>query len=722
MHSAIFAIFDFFIKIVSSIWDKRVQVWAVIRSLRSRTRALVALIIFFVLGLSLALTYFYRANAYASVVAKTLNTRHRGADNPALQNLLLSSIGEEVGKDLADERLDSDFRQTWNEIIDTTSRPYDSASQPAKDTPPKPPVDLAHQPTKDTAPKPVDLAPQPTKDPASKPVDLDPQSTKDTASKPVDLAPQPIKLVAGSSVGEILTEARTNSAEVHGEKPGFLFLPYFILSPQLKKRDEISVFEERKTLDLLPSAGKGLTSDMTSDGVAALVNKRASDGEIAVPSYLHDQVIVTQQLATAMQKLASISFVSANGHAGKYLSAIPVQSYIVLSSGVMRAFVHDELYPTKYYGNQFPPTTFFPSRPYFWSTLVDHPSFYSEVIPSTSYLMDTESDPSHKQMLQTLLRTKNELGSDVTVGEFFRISQPYLDLGGSGIVVTLTRGLIIDGVARAVICIDLRFDENNSVTHSFENAIGPLNPEVFEVNCSMGRGSQELECDEEKTLLGKREKLFHEVKNEFSRSSTDILGTLYRFDEGTEIRLSVPLNRQIRPDGSQSITLMLASFDPTVYMKHNNWLAALASTSFGLLFSLFAYLWGSLEVTRAQYEEAFQRVDLVMEHSPTPYARLDNEDIVVVANESLRNMLDSNLGKSSSQKRTLKSFCWDDISKKQYDEVEAKRRKNEQVVTPYPLTLTGRDGQPVKVEIYSAAIPSDSGGLPNTFGILLQNS
>jgi hypothetical protein len=559
--------------------------------------------------------------------------------------LLLSKIDRNIIADLKQERFDSDFHQAWDQLLEDLSKIPQDANK--------------------------------------------------------------VELTASSSTGEVLTEPeadpiRRPQTRREQQKPGFLFLPYFLLSPPLPKEKEQKIFTEGQHLVLYEHGQLDPCSDPQSQ-----------DTTMCTESSLARDAVSTQNAALSMQTLAAMPLISAKGEAGKYLSALPVQSYIVFSSGVIRVFTHDEPHPSKFFGNQFPPTTFFPSRPYFWPTFIDHPSFYTELKSQPSSL----DDLTHKQLSEVLTRAKGELATDATVGDFFRVSAPYLDLGGSGIVVTLTRGVIIDGVTRAVICIDLRFDDNNSVLAALRATIGRINADIFQVDCSVAQGSQQLICPNEKSFTTKEDELFHSVHNEFTRKSTDILGTLYRFDEGTNIRLSLPLNRVINRDGSQSVTLMLASFDPTIYRRRTSYFAMAAAASLALLVSFLAYLWGSIELSSDWYETAFKGVDQVMEQCPMPYARLDQNDKVIGSNQRFRSLFGI---KPESEQPTLRSLCYDEQSRIEYDKVEGSRRIGENV-NPYSLTLRTTANEPYTAVVHSAAVPSSSGSnQPDTFGVLLQ--
>jgi PAS domain S-box-containing protein len=161
---------------------------------------------------------------------------------------------------------------------------------------------------------------------------------------------------------------------------------------------------------------------------------------------------------------------------------------------------------------------------------------------------------------------------------------------------------------------------------------------------------------------------------------------------------------------------MLAQFDPTVYKKHNSYIAGLASAAFCALVGYLAYLWGSLEIGWDRYQGYFKGVDAVMEACPTPYTRLNKDDQIIAANQAFRTLF--GLTELTTHDK-LKEFCADEESREQYDRVENDRKKR-RPVTPYELTLRSRDGSTRRVIVHSAAAPSEiRNSLPDTFGIML---
>jgi hypothetical protein len=527
------------------------------------------------------------------------------------------------------------------------------------------------------------------------------------AQRSIDSEPKPIVLASGFPGSQTLTETPDkNTPDPH---PGFLFAPYYLLQPPLNPGAEQHVIDEGTELHVWPS-------DPPSK------SEKAVD---ATSRSLFAQIALTHLLGEGMQKLAGTSMVGKDNRAATLLAPIPVQSYLVMSGGIMRVFIHDDPHPTIFYGNQFPPTTFFPSRPYFWPTFTDRPSFYSHLLSEAADPAFCSSN-SNKPVAANCLNPANSnlfiprVSDETTVGQFFRVSQPYLDLGGSGVVITLTRGLIVDGVARMVICIDLRFDDDRGVSKLLNDTIGSLNGRIYRLDCTVSKESQRLACGNGNAEPNDESEMFREVKNQFLQSPTKVLSNLYRFDAGSTIKFSLPLDRTINSDGSQQLTLVMASFDLRKYKLHNTYIALGAATSFGLLTMFLAYLWGSLEVGSKRFGDALDEVDTVMGYCPTPYIRLDTKDVIIYANDAFKKMLfGSHASDLELQNIKLGDMCADEESREEYAHVEQLRKVGE-TVKPYFLNLKYKEMPLIRVQVIGAALPSEiRNSLPGTFGILI---
>jgi len=195
-----------------------------------------------------------------------------------------------------------------------------------------------------------------------------------------------IRVANGGNEGKVLTDSDES-------KPGFLFLPVYLLRATLGAED----FQALKNRTL-PERVKQ---------------------EIASDTNLKRDVALTGFLAKELQEFTTkpIFKFKDDDPLSKFVNNQPTQVYVITKNGVNRIFSNKGVKPEQLYGTQFSATTFFPSRPYFWPVFQGTEYWGKDLLPN---------------------------GSQATVGKYFSVTRPYLDLAGNGIVITLSRGLIVD--------------------------------------------------------------------------------------------------------------------------------------------------------------------------------------------------------------------------------------------------------------------------------------
>jgi len=506
------------------------------------------------------------------------------------------------------------------------------------------------------------------------------------AEREKKIAEVKVQVAKGNNEGKILTDTI---------KPGFLFLPIHVLRTSFPLED----------LDKLKS-------DRISDEDKAKI----FNPSLASDTELKDDIALTGFIANELHKLAATPIVEPKSRRLRDLLQItPAQVYIITKNGINRIFNTQIDDPELYYGTQFPATTFFPSRPYFW------PTFLNE---------DTEDDTKHKHYGNRIMPAPDEK----TVGKYFYVTRPYLDLAGNGIVITLTRGLYVNGKIQAVLCFDLPFVKvGNNVYKILQQGVYRYEGEIMPVVCDMSPG-KEIHCykdpaidtsqtsSSESSLLNQIEQYIR--NRSIPRERSEIAGNLQVLPGGENVdsmHISVPIAAEIS-NNQQKAKLALINIDFIKYKTKTSIFAAAASICFAAMVILLTYLWGATVRSKREYQEAFSQVAGVMYLSPTPYVRLDSEDHIVDCSLSFCEKLGYPPNGNSvkdMQKHTFGSLCADEKSINQYKTVQQARAKGEKV-EPYPLNLRGKDDLVVAVSVCSAAVPSASKGLfPETFGIIL---
>lgn len=498
-----------------------------------------------------------------------------------------------------------------------------------------------------------------------------------------------VKVAKGKNEGKILTDSI---------KPGFLFLPMYVLRPTLKTEE----------LDTLSSPYKD-----TMEKSKIIDPKVGSDGELS------EDIALTGYLARELHALTDTPIIQLRSRKlSGLIKNTPAQVYIITKNGINRIFNNQLADPELYYGTQFSATTFFPSRPYFW------PAFLNN---------DTDENAIKHQHWGASIKPSTD---ETSVGKYFYVTRPYLDLAGNGIVITLARGLVIGGVVQAVLCFDLAYvTTGNNVYGILKEGVHRYEGDIVPVICDMTPG-RDVTCDKDKDvdsspLQNSEEVLVSQIGQyirgrSIPRERSEIAGNLQVLDPGVNsdaMHISVPIAAVIQGD-QQKAKLALINLDFIKYKRKTSFFAAASAGSFGLMILLLTYLWGATVRSKKEYQEAFSEVAKVMYKSPTPYLRLNSKDQILDCSLSFCQKLGYPPNENSVKEmhtHTFRSLCADEESIKQYKKVQKLRETGEKV-DPYPIRLRGKNDKIVPVVIRSAAVPSPSRSMfPETFGILLDD-
>lgn len=472
----------------------------------------------------------------------------------------------------------------------------------------------------------------------------------------------------------------TDSDNTEDEQASFLFVPIHILRPTLTSKQ----LSELKPGQRSPVIDGALDDDLRRD------------------------IIFTDLLLPALRDLARQG-VTKTGPS-------PEQVYLITKNGVNR-IVGSTANTTPY---NFPETTFFPMRPYFW------PVF-------------DRKDPREARKIEQIAPSAGG-----RVGQYFKVSRPYMDLGGSGFVITLSRGLRIDGFPMAVLCIDVPIGSKDELQAQLRDRVRQFDGHTVLVNCQMAdaTGKTRPGCEVQdafdtppavrNALLADMAETLDDAQQKNRRA--DVFGNILRLKHANSVssttsstpphqhssalHASVPLQAL----GENKGQFLLLELDLGNYRRRVTFVGAVACTAVGLTTLLLAYLWGTKVREYQNYHNAFSRVADVMAESPTPYVRLTATDHIADFSGSFLELL----GFYASEADRLKAVTFESLvaeeSRDKYREVQ-ENRKSGRAVPSYEIKLQRRDGGVETVRIVSAAIPSQHpGALPETFGILIRRT
>ena len=514
----------------------------------------------------------------------------------------------------------------------------------------------------------------------------------------ITAAPTDLRVAQGENGGKILTDKSENG--------DFLFLPVPILRPVLGQTE----------LDKLKSNDSNQQQEVIKGALASDPN-------------LWKDIAFSKSISATLSKLTKNPIVENENSQGDSVVAgkpgstykldpIPAQVYVITKNGINRIFSH---YSPEFYGSQFSPTTFFPSRPYYLGAFRNS---------NDANFVKKYGDANE------IVPYSNQRPND-----YFYISRPYMDLGGNGIVVTLARGIVIEGV-QAVLCFDLPFKEG--IGTLIKRRVDDLDGVSIDVRCSTA-GLSEVTCkptnpdyipsDVEAGLIGNLKSRLQDKIKEGNRA--DVFGNIQDITNPTtkdlyhRLNISIPIGpgdfmamgRNSEIVGFRDAQFLLVDLDLVKYKNNTQYLAYMSTLSFGMMWLLLAYSLISTKRHEREYQEALSRVGRIMVDAPTPYLRLDDEDRIVDVNPAFCMKLGyppDSLAVDELKQYTLQSLCADVNSYNTYERVQQLRRKDMEV-HPYNLNLRSRYGYPVSFKVVSAGIPAARrGDLPETFGIFLE--
>jgi PAS domain-containing protein len=480
---------------------------------------------------------------------------------------------------------------------------------------------------------------------------------------------------------------------------GFLFFPLNLL-----RGDTAAIHQ------------KGL-ADASSTGSPSLLDAVTQDAFIA------DDIELSRRLLPVMQGFTVTPVLDQDASlSGSAVDLKPVQIYYITKNGLNR--IVNKTKPDEQktvYRNMFRATTFFPSRPYFVEAFKAY-------------------DPGRLKGL-----------SGATAGSFY-VTQPYLDIGGFGVVVTLARPLRYPNHSDAALCFDLLVEVDNLVEFQLRRRLDSFGAEVQDVECNIGlRGLGDVKCSTERNVnYPLRRKLEDRLGQAMTAGAlSSVAGDINILNDEPQpgdvahagiadvftyplelvfgynarpISFAMPLKE---PRAQTTDTLTVKFLVSSLNLERFSQITSLLGlSSAALLMSAFFVLILSFEREtrkRRDFEEAFRLVETVMYGARDAYCRLDTKDRIIDCNIAFCDLLRYPADRDSIERLKGQTFesQLSSRSKNTYHAVQAKRVKGESV-EPYTLYFVRRDGTEVETRITSGVLPGRKPHeFPSTFGIVI---
>ncbi|MGH7493219.1 MAG: hypothetical protein ACREOO_12600 [bacterium] len=502
--------------------------------------------------------------------------------------------------------------------------------------------------------------------------------------QPIQVKHPQLRVAPGKNEGKILTD---------GSEPGFLFVPVHAL---------------RTTLGTDPL---DLPDKATQDSLIS----RAIEND----QQLWLEVAFAQHLAEVLQGFTGIQIVggkSSDPGAG-VLEVFPIQVVFLTKNGLAHIFSRIHYNPSGYYGSQLAATTFLPSQSSFW------PAFEQHKFGGAAELV-----PDEKQAL----------------GDYFHISRAHLDPSGHGIVLTLTRGLLLPNTLQVVLNFDLRFVNSKSVYPALEELIDKFGGVRIEVDCTIhnfvniscqranpaNRAVSEMKGDlletcwawlmsgsreeTEQELIENMESLIQSKVNENNRSEVcgniQILNLHHTDPErGGILQASVPTGELSYDDNTHTMSFLLFSIDLTAYRKRTSYLAFGAAFAFTAMILILASSWWWASRDTFKHQQEFEMMRTILSKLPDlPWARLDLQHRICDFNEPFCKKLEYPFDDDTREKIIGVKFwrlCVGKDDADNYKRAQEARKKTGKF-THCVLNMRKYGKGFVKVKVISLEIPS----------------
>lgn len=309
-------------------------------------------------------------------------------------------------------------------------------------------------------------------------------------------------------------------------------------------------------------------------------------------------------------------------------------------------------------------------------------------------------DPSHNFTDRSYFR--GAVNKEVSNGlppptPFDYVSEPYIDLGGHGLIKTYSKAFELNNKRFGVLCIDVQLDKpTRDAVQKRLGVIGGESGSFYWTGSIEDKdkipddfywfpNAMATNVDAQDMLLGRIA-----TQKDYEQSADGVL------------RYTVPWAAEMAENGSRKVELMWVRVNLGQFLTNQKWRLVFVCVGVGLFVAvtlnvLDEYLFADKELT-----ELAKKIDRVMTHAMNPYVRVNSDNEFVAVNDSFLKMVDyDNIDKLREAGR-FRSLLTPE-SQRVYDRImkESMRGKTTGV---YPLTFLRPDRSQVRTSVLAERI------------------
>jgi hypothetical protein len=302
------------------------------------------------------------------------------------------------------------------------------------------------------------------------------------------------------------------------------------------------------------------------------------------------------------------------------------------------------------------------------------------------------------------------------------VSEPYIDLGGHGLVRTYSKAFRLANGRYGVLCLDAREDRLRAAVESRLEALQPddstktYQPATLNIN-EEGVVKEDLPED----FQWFADRLGREKANQ-----AGLLGRIVSQDSSNDqvLRYTIPWKTTMTDNKSRNVELMLVRIDLNRFWSKQNWRIVYMCVGLMVFLAVTLNIFQDYLLLKKQISELAKTVDRVMTYATNPYVRLNSDNEFEEINDSFLELLeyynkDDLVGTSS--RRTFWSLL-DSDSERKYKQI-LKASASGMPATEYSINLSKKgDRGNVRVLVYGESIDFPEirkEKYPHRFGIVL---
>jgi hypothetical protein len=364
-----------------------------------------------------------------------------------------------------------------------------------------------------------------------------------------------------------------------------------------------------------------------------------------------------------------------------------VQTYFISESGVIYLQASPTTGTNTSYPRKFPRYTLFMDRPYFWGA----------VDPNSAPKGKAEDSPFDYQ------------------------TEPYIDLGGHGIVKTYSKKVDLPNHRVGVICVDVTLPSDS--VKDIEQRLKVLGANVKDFVWITGPG--EYSGKEGDTPEG-----FEWVERQLKlqgQEQSRILGAVafesdyHKQNKGDVIRFTLPIGSEESGDGRTKTKLLLVSFDFAGISK------AIFIDSLGFLLGISLLVlvsWNvfyDYSVLKREMNKVLENMSEVMHEAATPFVWLDEKNEFHKVNLSFLRVVGCNNDMDLKQHAPTFRDLVTGETQPIYDGILAQSARGEKT-GKYEIDIINKHDEVLHVSVHGERIPYPTfwrRGLPHRFGVFL---